>query len=410
MNRLDQFLNIAARQMRIMPATLRDDELRELRGHLEQRVEDYIGAGMSQDAAQMRALEGLGSPRALGAQLCDAWEGIAFSWWRLAAAIVGVTAFLTFGIVAFLFALLVIWEKTESALLPGFEPLLLGSYMALPLLCGLLFSHWLGRRGCIVAPLYFLVLALNNLKVGFPTESQNFTASLEKFSIVANASWFAYLWVALALAGAWMGQSWRLKKRHQLAFIGAHPQAPSRFLWVPLNLIWWRNAASAILVCGAIYAGPVWLSFHPQTPEATLRNYLFLNRQMNFGKFEPPQILATRELPAQSPAEIAGTQKRIWFKIEASMTPVYKTRQLEWRKKLLASARQRELNGVEMLELQISTARIRRNREPLEGVALLKKTAAGWNVEMSDESFPSWKMWAWATVIDPSSIQSEPNS
>ncbi len=102
---------------------------------------------------------------------------------------------------------------------------------------------------------------------------------------------------------------------------------------------------------------------------------------MNGGEFESPKILGMRELPAQSPAEIAETQKRVWFKIEASMTPVYKTRQLAWRKKLLASARQRKLNGVEPLELQISTAFIRRNREPLEGVVLLKTFIVGLGCE-----------------------------
>ena len=144
MNRLDQFLNIAARQMRILPAATRDEELRELRGHLEQRVEDYQNAGLPDDAAQMRALESLGSPRRLGASLCDAWEGIPFSWWRLLAAIVGVTAFLLFGMAFVILALVTIPLNSETALLPEITPAFCAFYMALPLFCGLLFSHWLG--------------------------------------------------------------------------------------------------------------------------------------------------------------------------------------------------------------------------------------------------------------------------
>lgn len=79
MNPLDQFLSRAAQQMRAMPAAKRDDELRELRGHLEQRAQDFETQGLAPEAAQLRAAQSLGSPRKLGARLCDAWEGIAFS-------------------------------------------------------------------------------------------------------------------------------------------------------------------------------------------------------------------------------------------------------------------------------------------------------------------------------------------
>ena len=89
MNPLEQFLRQAAQEIRAMPAAVRADELRELRGHLEQRAQDYIGAGMSASEAQTRAVAGLGSARALGTKLCDVWEGVPFRWWRLLAAITG---------------------------------------------------------------------------------------------------------------------------------------------------------------------------------------------------------------------------------------------------------------------------------------------------------------------------------
>lgn len=392
MKRLDQFLNVAARQMRAMPAAARDDELRELRGHLEQRVEDYLGAGMADDAAQLRALEGLGSPRKLGASLCDAWEGIAWSWWRLAAAIAGVTAFLLFGLLATILALAIIPLNSELALLPEIVPLLCAFYLSLPLFCGLLFSHWLGRRGCIVATLYFVALALGSFTVTFPRASAAFAAPPASFAAIVSAAWFPSLWILLAFVGAWAQQRWRLRNRHQLALACSQPLPPSRFLVVPLNFDWWRNAVLFTVVFGAFYVGRVWLSFHPQTPTATLRNYLIVNRQMNGGDFEPPKILATRELPAQSAAEIAGRQKRIWFKIEARMTPQYAARRVAYLKQLLNRPEQQKPFGDETLRR--SLARMQRNQQIIQGMATLVKTPKGWKVD--EQSFRGSHLSDWA--------------
>ena len=390
MNRLDQFLNTAARQMRIMPATLRDDELRELRGHLQQRVEDYQNAGMSDDAAQTRALESLGSPRALGAKLCDAWESIAFSWWRLAAAIVGVTAFLVFGMAFFILALVTIPLNSETALLPEIAPAFCAFYVALPLFCGVLFSHWLGRRGCMVATLYFLALALGKFTVNFPSSGE-FEAPSTNFVGLVNGAWFPYFWVALAFAGAWIEQRWRLRKRHQMALSGARILAPSRFLWVPLNLGWWRNAVLATVIIGALYSMRAWTSFHPQTPTATVRNYLILNRQMNHSELEAPRIIAMRELPAQSPAEIAGAQRRVWFKIEERMTPSYQARRVDFARRMLKRSEQQQEG--EDKTMRLTLARMQRNRQITQGVATLTKTPDGWRVKSS--AGPSPGDWAY---------------
>ncbi len=387
MKRLERFLSATARQMRIMPAAARDDELRELRGHLEQRAEDYADAGMSDDAAQMRALEGLGSPRKLGASLCDAWEGIPFSWWRLAAALVGVTAVWGVGIIVVVLALVAISLNSEVALLPEIVPLLCGFYMALPLGCGVLFSHWLGRHGWLVSTLYFAVCRLN---LTYPSPQSTF-APPANFVELTNAAWFPYILVVLAFVGAWTGQSWRMKKRHQLALAGTRPLAPSRFLVVPLNLDWWRNAVLLAVVGGALYAGRVWTRFHPQTPDATLRNYLIIKRQANPGDLEPPRLLATRELPAQTPAEISGQQKRIWFKAELRMTPQYAARRVAYLKQLLNSPKQER--PFEDETLRRSLARLQHNRQIIQGTATIVKTPKGWQVD--EQSVSPLGAWAY---------------
>ena len=390
MNRLDQFLSAAARSMRIMPATLRDDELRELRGHLEQRAEDYCGQGMSDDAAQMRALESLGSPRALGAKLCDAWEGIAFSGWRLAAAIVGVTAFLLFAVIALIWAIALIPMNSEAGLFPEIVPMLCAFYIALPLFCGLMFSRWLGRRGCIVATLYFLALALGKLTVTFPA-SAAFAAPPANFVAIVNAAWFAYFWVALAFAGAWAESAWRTQTRY-LATVGARAMEQKRLFWIRFNLKFWRNALLFIALGGALYSGRVWRQFHPQTPVATLQKYLVLNRQMNGGDFDAPKTVMTRELPARSAAEIAGTQTRIWFQIEMRMTPQYAARRVAYLKQLINGPEQEKPFDDETLRLSLK--RMQRNSQIIQGTATLIKTPTGWKVDA--KSFDSSQLNAWA--------------
>ncbi len=76
MNPLDLYLSRVARELRSMPSVKREEELRELRSHLEQRLEDFEAQGLKPEEAQARAVEGFGSPRALGSKLCDAWEGV----------------------------------------------------------------------------------------------------------------------------------------------------------------------------------------------------------------------------------------------------------------------------------------------------------------------------------------------
>ena len=369
MNRLEQFLSSAARSMRIMPAAVRDDELRELRGHLEQRVEDFVNQGMSADEAQTQAIAGLGSPRALGSRLCDAWEGIPFGWWRLAAAIAGVTAFLMFGVALFMLSLITLPLHAEIALLPEITPLLWTFYLAMPLTCGVLFSHWLGRRGCLVATLYFLALALGNMKVTFPTSSEHIAAPPAIFLHVVNAPWFAYFCVVLAFVGAWSEHRWRMQKRYQMALVGSDIVSPKRVLWVPLNLKWWRNALLLTAVASAIYAGRVWLEFHPQTPRATLQNVLLTASPQDF---DAPEILELRELPSATAAERAGKKRRIHFRVAARAKLYFAASQIQHLERQIAS--QKRTGYGDLSSTKATLARVKNNRQVVEGTMTMVKT------------------------------------
>ena len=213
MKRLDQFLSVAARQMRIMPAALRDDELRELRGHLEQRAEDFENAGMSDDAAYARALESLGSPRALGAKLCDSWEGIAFSWWRLAAAIVGAIALQWLWSVANLLVYALTEKEPFVSLTEPLWSLMTWLHPLPAFATGWLFSRFLGRRGLLWATLYFGVL----IYLGDPLHIELLLIS-SKMSHSLFMAWLPHIRVIAACAGAFVCQKLRVRaltKRQQ---------------------------------------------------------------------------------------------------------------------------------------------------------------------------------------------------
>jgi hypothetical protein len=166
MNRLDQFLARVARELRSMPDWKREEELRELRLHLEQRVEDFEAQELKPEEAQARAVEAFGSPRRLGAELCDAWEGVPTSWRGIAAAVLKtITIWLTVQVV--LLMPLVVLPQVSYPLSPTiltfvsvFIVFFFLSTLGLSVYCGILLSLQLGRRGPIVVLAIPFVAAL----------------------------------------------------------------------------------------------------------------------------------------------------------------------------------------------------------------------------------------------------------
>ena len=402
MKRLDQFLSVAARQMRIMPAALRDDELRELRGHLEQRAEDFENAGMSASEAQAQAVEGLGAARALGSRLCDAWEGIAFSWLRVLAAIVGVTAFLAMGVAAgFVFAMGTVPLPAQTPLFPeiGWALLaLLGLYALLPLVGGWLFSHWLGRRGPLVALLYFGITRLNltitegtmpNGRLPDPWVWSPPPLLVE----YVNLPWLAALNVALGLGGAVLCYIWRMRARRAFAGEARFELRPARVAGIPFHPRTWGRASIVLLAVvtasGAFYAGHVWITFHPLSPSSALRVALLRNRGGD--EFEAPQILVLRELPPQTWAARASRERRVYFRVVASAQPYCRA------KRLGEIADQIKLSSRYLISDNTRAARmrVRRNHQIVEGVVRVVKTPSGWQVDPKSFGRASRRLWSW---------------
>lgn len=86
--RLDDYLRNVARQLRDLPANVRENEVREMRSHLEQLGDDFAAQGQNPEAAAQMALEQFGDARAVGIRLRDVWEGQILSWKRVLVALV----------------------------------------------------------------------------------------------------------------------------------------------------------------------------------------------------------------------------------------------------------------------------------------------------------------------------------
>ena len=389
MNPLELYLNRVARELRFMPFSRREEELRELRSHLEQRAEDFQLAGSSDEEAQLRATEAFGSPRTLGAKLCDAWEGIPFSWWRVAASVCGITVIWLASAIIIGLVMMILPGQAELSLFPEVLPALTGVFALVPFACGLLFSHWLGRRGRFITLVYFAVMLLIlrvNLSYDTRQSSQIFASPPDFFVAYVNATWLPAFNVALAFLGSVLGHLRQKRTQLQFAVVGSRPSAlrPVRLLFVPLNLSTWGRAAGALSVCGSLFGGRVWLATHPTTPTATLRKSLVLNGAPQ--GFETPQFLQLRELAPRTPAEVAGRERRVEFRVLTRAKSYFAANQIAYLKKTMAT----EAPSTQRTQ---QLARVQANHRVIWSSARLVQTPSGWQVD--EKSFDRTQLWSW---------------
>lgn len=389
MNQLDQFLNRVARELRSMPDWKREEELRELRSHLEQRVEDFETQGFKVEEAQTKAVEALGSAWALGTKLCDAWEGIPFSWWRIAASVCGITVIWLASAILIGLAMMILPGQAELSLFPEALPILTGVFALVPFACGLLFSHWLGRRGRLITLVYFAVMLLIlrvNLSFDTRQPSQFSPQPPDFFVAYINAAWLPIFNVASAFGGSVFGHTARNRTRLRLATVSHHSFArrPVRLLFVPLNLPTWARALGALSVGSSLFGARVWLTTHPVTPSATLRKSLILDGGRQ--GFEAPQFLQLRELAPRTPAEVAGRERRVGFRVVARAKPYFAANQIAYLKRTMATEKPSTQETQQL-------ARVQANHRVIWSSARLVQTPNGWQVD--EKSFDRSKLWSW---------------
>lgn len=393
MNPLELYLARVARELRSMPNWKRDEELRELRSHLEQRIEDFQRAGSSMEEAQTRAALALGSPKALGAKLCDAWEGIPFSGWRLMATLGAVTLLWFSSQLGIYFGVLRFIDSPTNHLFPEWISVVAGITLLTPFSCGMLLSLWLGRRGRLLTltclPLWsvFFFPVFANLWVvlfddGFPPPDAI------NFSIV-----LAVLSPALAICGSVASYHHR---RRRLAFSnGGTISSGGESVRLPRlsPRLWWGVVALS-LVLGA---GRIFLVLHPLSPQGAMKNWLVLNGTEN-KETMPPTMLELRELPAQSGAERAGRERRVEFKVEMHVSPETAISRHYALKDALKNPAERARYGEKAL--RSSLARVGRNSQIVQGTARLVKTWNGWQVDENSFDFSRLRSWVSKVYIE----------
>lgn len=379
MNPLELYLRRVARELRCMPVSKREDELRELLSHLEQRTQDFAAQGIDRAQAQMLAIEEFGAPRALGTKLCDAWECVPFSIGRLLLAVGGITLIWFSSLLALSFAFIGMRFWPQSVLFPELPYALVGTAIGLPFGCGWLFSHWLGRRGRLVTFLYFVFLAFGlkwswNISTTFPIP-------------------FPMLSLMLATTGAFVGHALRRRRLYLASANGMLVPDSSLGTFNPRPLAF--RLALALLIGVGLWVR-VHTSLHPSTAQGVLRTFLFSHRGMNDYDFDIPTNLEMRELPATTPAELSGHEKRIKFRFKAHTTKEYAQRRVRYLQQQLAEL-PKDHDSLDEKPLRLSLARMKRNSQPIEGVALLVQTRDGWQVGENSFDFP--QLWAWCYDI-----------
>ncbi len=80
---VEEYLSEVEKQLSSLPAELRASELRELRLHIEQLIETFVGDGQSEEDATNSALEQFGPPKALCQGLKQAHSQPPWIWARL---------------------------------------------------------------------------------------------------------------------------------------------------------------------------------------------------------------------------------------------------------------------------------------------------------------------------------------
>lgn len=382
MNPLDLFIGRVARELRSMPGVKRDEELRELRSHLEQRVEDFEAQGLNLEDAQRRATEGFGSARALGSQLCDVWEGIPFSWWRVARSVLRATVILFVGLSFTTLALALLRTQPVTGLMPELFPLLVALYLSLPFVCGMLFSCWLGRRGRLIGLIY-IAFMFSDIKLN---ASSGF-APPDSFVAFVNSLWSFLFSILSGFTGAVFLHVLQTRP-YRIAIAGGSTKGvpPLRTWRLLLNFKVWSLCLGLCLLLPLLEYERFRLVMHPTDALSTLRNSLVLDGGPQ--GFESARITSLEQLHPRTPAEVAGRERRVEFQIEARANRFFAADQIKYLQRQIAANRIGPNKST-----QAALARVRRNHQIIEGTVRLTKTPNGWKVD--EKSFDRSKLWSW---------------
>ncbi|PQV65181.1 hypothetical protein B1R32_102189 [Abditibacterium utsteinense] len=386
--KFDDYLARVERGLRALPTSVRESEVREICAHLEQLIEDDVASGQNLEMATQNALSHFGDARGVVIGLRDVWEAQRNGVGTWAAALASGVFFWAVSFMVWSLCLLRMIFSPQSALFPELPGLIIAWAAFIPLATGAIFSLWLGRRGWMASLAVFTILGV--LFFGGQAWVGPFRIQLPWNGFLAVS--FPLFNLILGCLGAMLTDIWR-RHRHFADLILAMG-AEQQLIAPPKPRVAWRkvtlNSAGLLLFITIAVMSAKWrveTTLHPKTPLATLRNSLLLDGGGTTG-FEAPQILDLRELPAQTPSERAGRERRVAFRVEARATQAFAANQITFLKRKI----ELDKTGGNKV-VRAALARVQNNRQTVEAAVRLVKTPSGWQID--EMSFDSSKLHSW---------------
>lgn len=374
--RLESYLSDAASYLGALPREVREGELQEISGHLEQLVADYQLSGEDEATALAHATSRFGSARSVGLRLRDVWEGNSGLWVVALAVLVSNWCWL----IAFGFAFMGFWFMlggiVGAALSPLLGALLYALAFLLPLGWNFILGQWGGRRVVIMAPLAYAPLLLLPPAPDIP--------------LVWNTEVhlpYAGLVIALALLGAW-GGSQRRRSQRMAIVRGTSLAEATQLLARPRR---WRERAIIIaywaLGLGLLSVGvETWVRLrveaflHPATPEVAVR-VLLATPGGNYEAMWPSTDVMVRVLAPITPAERMGRERRVTYVATMHTTPEYRATHVAWMNRELKAARAGRRHTFSVAQAQAALEHLKPTGYRKSGILRVVKTPHGWQVD-----------------------------
>lgn len=389
--RLDDYLGRVAHQLRALPQAVRENEVREMRAHLEQLIEDGMASGHNPEAATNSALMQFGEARGVGIGVRDVWEGQKTGWKPVLTAFFvgllfwgGAMSSLSLGMARFQ-----IWEK--SALFPyEMHFALFAGFALVPFLTATIHARYLGRRAWMMsAALYLSQLATEFVSITPP--------SSVSYGDYQTSFWaWNLLW---GVAGAVLSAYWMRRRRYALlALAGATSSASLADVSLPRQSrrSLSRKTLVILAVLLALSLGVKWRldsAQHAHSAADAVHIRLVTTRDTSEMEFPDPIRLWEVE---PTPAEERAGVRRVRFEARCRMTRDYQQRRIAFVRSQLALPRARR--GWNEENLRASLRRATLNNYHLHGVAKVKNTPDGWKIA-EDDSFDWSRLWGWAEDI-----------
>ena len=395
--RFEQYLSAVENYLQPLPASVREGEIQEMAGHLQQLHADFVATGHSDEVAQQMALARFAPARKTGLKLRDVWEGnrgalicfvaVAVSNYVLQAvnAVTGTWFMFTVGI-------------DNRALLEPLAPIMalwfLWTLLLMPFGINFSLARWGGRRALLAVPFTYLPILL--VPILLPKGFMRAWITINDVKVP-----FVYLilfFMLLATLAAWLGSN--SKRRQRWALIGgASLESASERLHEYQRGHWrrfWRRASTCLAVAGiigfaafSVVRKRVDNVLYPPTPEVAVR-VMLSDPGMNFGDMEAATEVATRVLPATS-EELKKGERRVSYTATMHATETYRKKRIAFMQKNLRRTLAGDSSAYEAKFCRLSLARLKPEGYKISRVVRVKNTAQGWETQ----DFPESEARAW---------------